>query len=244
MNRLFGCGLVWTMLLSQSGCTDSLSSPEEHKTSGGKMPASLEVRFEKRMLEIARTYESYDHDNVTMYTPLPQGSFALTTPDAMFETLELSTSRDSSTHGKNLYLIFAKFPMPVVGQRKSPHRNPVGQAVVKEAWFPEEVKDTGELLQPVSRQVKPTTRHDKVWHLDAYLPYARKGGHLYHAKAKAGLFIMVKLDPKTPGTDEGWVYGTVSPDGKKVLSAGKVKSCMGCHRQAPYDRLFGIAKKK
>ena len=51
---------------------------------------------------------------------------------------------------------------------------------------------------------------------------------------------MFKLDPQTPDTDEGWVYGTVTPDGKKVTSAGKVESCMKCHQRAPHDRLFGL----
>ena len=50
---------------------------------------------------------------------------------------------------------------------------------------------------------------------------------------------MVKLDPATPGTDEGWVYGTVSPDGKAVGAAGRVASCMKCHAEAKSDRLFG-----
>ena len=40
--------------------------------------------------------------------------------------------------------------------------------------------------------------------------------------------------------DSGWVYGTVSSDGQGVTSAGQVRTCMGCHEQAPHDRLFGI----
>jgi hypothetical protein len=247
MNRLFGCGLVWTMLLSQSGCTDSLSSTEEHKASGGKKPTPFEVHFEKRMLEIARTYESYDHGNVTMLIAIPQCTFDLTTPDGIFESrepVEVSTSGDASTHGKKLYLLFAKFPLPVAGRKMKLPKNPVGQAVVKEAWIPEEVEDTGKPLPLIRRQLKGVKPNHRVWHLETYVPYARTGGHLYHAKEKAGLFIMFKTDPNTPGTDEGWVYGTVTPDEKKVLSAGKVKSCMDCHRLAPYDRLFGLAKKK
>jgi hypothetical protein len=54
---------------------------------------------------------------------------------------------------------------------------------------------------------------------------------------------MFKLDPKTPGTDEGWVYGTVTADGKTVTSAGRVASRMKCHQEAPHDRLFGLKEK-
>ena len=50
---------------------------------------------------------------------------------------------------------------------------------------------------------------------------------------------MMKLDPKTPGADDGWVYGTVSADGKTVTSAGRVASCMKCHETRP-TRLFGL----
>jgi hypothetical protein len=62
---------------------------------------------------------------------------------------------------------------------------------------------------------------------------------------QASLFIMFRLDPKTPRTDGGWVYGPVTPaapeQGKKakVTSSGLVASCQGCHQKAPYDRLFG-----
>jgi hypothetical protein len=55
---------------------------------------------------------------------------------------------------------------------------------------------------------------------------------------------MFKLDPSTPGTDRGWAYGTVTADGKQVTSAGRVESCMRCHRKAPHDRLFGLPKEE
>ena len=53
---------------------------------------------------------------------------------------------------------------------------------------------------------------------------------------------MFREKKDTPGTDEGWVYGTVTADGKTVTSAGRVASCMKCHVQAKNDRLFGIYK--
>jgi hypothetical protein len=153
------------------------------------------------------------------------------------ESLAFSRSSDSSTHGRKLYSLFVKekpyddAPNSYTIQGRL---NPVGQVVVKEAWAPERVKDDGRKLEPVQR--KDQNREDD------FVPYARHGGQLYHAKEKAGLFIMYKLDPQTPGTDEGWVYGTVTADGKRVTSAGQVESCMGCHKDAPHDRLFGLPK--
>jgi hypothetical protein len=37
------------------------------------------------------------------------------------------------------------------------------------------------------------------------------------------------------------VYGTVSADGKRVTSAGRVESCMACHQgDKTTDRMFGV----
>lgn len=57
---------------------------------------------------------------------------------------------------------------------------------------------------------------------------------------KNALFIMAKLDSKTKGTDDGWIYGTVTADGKTVTSSGRVETCMSCHTSAPHGRLFGV----
>lgn len=55
-----------------------------------------------------------------------------------------------------------------------------------------------------------------------------------------GLFVTFKLDPSTPGTGQGWVYGTVSAEGRSVTSSGPVESCMKCNADASLDRLFGL----
>ena len=53
---------------------------------------------------------------------------------------------------------------------------------------------------------------------------------------------MFKTAVDTPGTDQGWVYGTVSADGKRVTSVGRVKTCIQCHRNSTCDRqLVGAA---
>jgi hypothetical protein len=102
---------------------------------------------------------------------------------------------------------------------------------VKEAWLPEEVEGSFGELEALGRR-----KGDRV-------PYLREGGRWFHAREKAGLFVMFKLEPSTPGTDDGWVYGTVTADGKQVTSSGRVGSCMGCHKDAPHDRLFGVTKR-
>ncbi|MCA8939141.1 MAG: cytochrome P460 family protein [Planctomycetes bacterium] len=52
-------------------------------------------------------------------------------------------------------------------------------------------------------------------------------------------FIMTKLAPDTPGTDEGWVYGVVNPEGQ-VTASGLIKNCMSCHMKSKTDRLIGL----
>jgi hypothetical protein len=53
-----------------------------------------------------------------------------------------------------------------------------------------------------------------------------------------GLFVMIELAGKPAGTDEGWIYGTVAPDGT-VTSASDVGACHDCHRTRE-SRLFGL----
>jgi hypothetical protein len=58
--------------------------------------------------------------------------------------------------------------------------------------------------------------------------------------ARKDLFVMTKVGgADAAGTDDGWIYGTVTPDGQ-VSSEGRVASCMGCHAHATHERLFGM----
>jgi len=69
---------------------------------------------------------------------------------------------------------------------------------------------------------------------------ASSGGRAYYPGEQKDLFVMYRPTNKAFATDAGWLYGTVSPDGKTVTSSGQVKSCMGCHQKAPHGRLFGV----
>jgi hypothetical protein len=202
--------LVVVMLLS--GC--SMLNLEPDILDPGT--ADNNPAFHMRLLEIAAGYEGFARvDDELHWAPtlcrMPMPSFP-----------RRSASMNVETHGKKLYYVFASDREAYLGRSgKTPAV--VGQVVVKESWEAEEVP--------------ATTSYDKT---RSPVLYLRDGEHLYHAKQKSGLFLMYRLDPNTPGTDSGWVYGTVSSDGQSVTSAGQVRSCMGCHEQAPHDRLFGI----
>src|SRR5262249_17194570 len=128
--------------------------------------------------------------------------------------VRISRSQDTETHGQKLYFLFAKERADYV--RPSGKPQPVGQVVVKEDWVPQEVQNE-ETIDPRSEDPIRT---------------ARKEGRMYHTSERAGLYIMMKMDPSTPDTDEGWVYGTLSACKTKVTSAGRLASCMACHQEA------------
>ena len=100
--------------------------------------------------------------------------------------------------------------------------------MVKQSWQPEEIK-SGAKVERIPADSVFGARH------------ASRDGKLYRAGKQADLYIMFQAAPKTAGTDNGWVYGTVTPEGKTVTSAGRVASCMNCHKDAKHDRLFGLA---
>jgi hypothetical protein len=140
----------------------------------------------------------------------------------------MSTSSDSATHGQKLYSVFVKkrdaYPM-------GPHTD---QVVVKESWTSERVTDPSVMYDPERSRYSPDAG-------DHFYPYAMKDGMIYRAAARAGLYIMFKLDGATPNSDGGWVYATITADGQ-LTAAGKIQSCVACHQEAEHDRLFGVPK--
>ncbi len=160
----------------------------------------------------------------------------------------VSASEDEATHGRKLYALWsldatAYLALSGLSTRRLPGRtapatpetpaspaapaSPSGaegcsQVMVKEAFEPVEMtSDEGDGSLPDG--LRPAVRDGKRW----------KPG------APKGLFVMFRLDPKTPATDDGWVYGTLDPKGA-VTAVGRIASCRGCHVEARHGRLFGI----
>jgi hypothetical protein len=208
------------------GCADRATKNDEQSRTDSPRPGG----FDSRVLEVARNYESYGRLD-GQYRWAPVFCSAPRDPRPSF-----SASPDAETHGQKLYSLFVKeMPSETLTYTVPGKPSPVGQAIVKESWVPEAVAEKEGDLKAVRR----TIRVGKEQREDVFFPYARKGGRLYLASRKSALFVMLKLDPATPETDEGWVYGTVTADGTHVTASGRLESCMGCHRDAPHDRLFG-----
>lgn len=127
-------------------------------------------------------------------------------------------------HGQKLYLLYAR---QAEGREYVKPGEPaaVGQTLVKESW------------QCVEGPQKGPTEAGKRYEFGA--PILRDGDKQFHAGAFHGLFVMHKLAPTTPDTDQGWIYGTIDRDGI-VTAVGKVASCMQCHQDATEDRRFGL----
>jgi hypothetical protein len=187
-------------------------------------------RFHERLLAIGSEYESYGRlDELVRLAPTNCAG-AVPHPGASRAAFSLSDETDS--HGRKLYFLFLRQPEKYAyGIHYRDSKQPIGQVIVKEAWQ----------AVPVAIDRKPTS----VGQPDdpqSYIPFARnpETGQLYRCGERRGLFIMYKLDPATPGTDEGWVYGTVTPEGRQVTSAGPVSNCANCHRDAVHDRMLGL----
>jgi len=195
-----------TLVAAVSFAGLALSKPADTKTPGGAT-ASKPVNdpaFHNELLTVAAQYKKYGKvDDVSRW-----GSPLCFTFGGLSAKARLSSSKDTATHGKKVYYVYAKDRNQYFNN-EAPR---VGQVLVKESWHPAVGVEAGGSTGPVA------------------------------SKDLVGLFVVMKLAPDTPGSDQGWVYGTVAPDGQTVTSAGRVQSCMECHSSASYERLFGLAK--
>ena len=220
--------------------TSVANSADRHPSELSKTESELVNKiFGSRLLEIAAEYRFYGRvDHSIRWSPT-----ACFVPSQHLGRLSASDSKE--THGKKLYFLYAKKPKKYLadiqnlpeqlgfggisdldalgGNQEEEGVAPLGQVLVKEAWKP--VK-----LDPSKEGKRDTTR-----------AHAWEGENKYYAGDKKGLYIMFKTKPDTPGTDQGWVYGTGSADGQKVTSVGLVVNCMQCHQDAPYDRQIGLS---
>lgn len=192
------------------------------------------IAREKAILDIAGRYSGFH-----LASPWPAWTIAMcrvVTPDEI--TGVPSRSDDQRTHGDKLYKLWVSdydaymrlcgfdakrySAQPLDKTAKPLTTSPIGQTLVKETFAAVKV--------PASEEPKPN-------------PYRRDlivdGDKAFRQGAPAELFIMTKVDPKTPDTDNGWIYAVVSTDRKTVLRSGRIESCMHCHEQTTRDRLYG-----
>jgi hypothetical protein len=190
-------------------------------------PSSLasdaEAKTRELLLSIAGEYTQYERVDEEIRWGLMGCSRPIQPPP---NGLRMSASVDGATHGRKVYYVFTKSRLDyfrTVGATGHASPSPPGQAIVKESW-------TAEPAEPARGSANPAGDPSLVM----------SEGRYFRAGKKSDLFIMTKVDASAPGTDGGWIYGTVSADGKTVIAQGQIAACAGCHHSAPHDRLFGL----
>ena len=171
--------------------------------------------LDARFLDIAKEYPSY---GIVDY----KFSWVMKLCRVFDPPARISASADPETHGNKLYLLYAKDWDAYI---KGIHgKQPVGQVIVKETWDSRE----SDKEEPGDRGF--TDRHG---HSVARIEPARKGDRWHYPTQRHALFIMLK-------SEDGWKFGTVSGDGRRVFQSGRISSCASCHRKADPDSLFGL----
>lgn len=176
----------------------------------------------EKLIQIAKEYKQYSlynngEDKWTIQMCAPH-SQTTKIDDYHFSR----TKATHSPHGDKLYKLFVKYINPY--QDTMVKNQPLGQVLVKETWKVKEVnKDSAQLAGLSIKQSK----NDGKW---------------YTPTTVSELFIMYK--EKTNNTnDQGWVYGIVNLEKPEknaaVLSSGKISTCISCHQETKYDRMFG-----
>lgn len=217
-SAMYTLAILLTML-TQIGCERSSVADLNSDANEPLNQAADSVDFTEQVLAATGSYLKYS-------MPTPFTTMAPTMCAAPTEPLaaKLSQSEDADSHGRKIYYLFAKDAKDYnLGKGDAP----VGQVIVKESWVAREEESPKASWQKHAsgNEVNPVARHD---------------GKSYIAGEKGPLFAMLKLAPDTAGTDNGWVYATLSPDGSQVTAAGKLQNCMECHVEATRDRLFGL----
>lgn len=127
------------------------------------------------------------------------------------------SAAEAGGHAEKVYFLYARDRDAYLARAAAP-----GQVVVKESWTH-----------------RPTTLTTAAQVHATPLVARTPNGQWVEPDRAAGLFVMMRVDPRDPRGDHGWAYGTVAPDGR-VTSAGPLPSCMGCHVEAGPGRLFGL----
>jgi len=137
------------------------------------------------------------------------------------------SAAEHAPHGQKLYYLWASHKDVYL---KPDGALPVGFAIVKQSF-------AAAPFDPA--HPPPQQRHRLMGPLPPIATLTTADGKRFTVGERKDLFVMTKVGD-VPGSDDGWIYGTVSPDGK-VTSAGRVASCMACHTgHATHERLFGL----
>jgi hypothetical protein len=197
--------------------------------------SEIDARFEKDLAQVFAEYKAWGRvDDELRWAP-----WLCRMP--MPAAPHMSGAEDGG-HAQKLYSVFARDHRAYVSNG-APAEHPeqkVAQAVVKESYLPEVISEAE--MQRVAMEEGERRSSTRLLQIDHFRSYTRgKDGKFYRAAKLVGLYVILEKPSDTEGTDKGFVYATLMPNGE-VTSAGRVASCMGCHVQAKHGRLFGTPR--
>ncbi len=215
---LLGCTRSGSAVAEPVGAPRATSAPATAAPTAPAAPAEARnAALVPELQAIAKTYKAWGRvDDELRWAP-----FLCRMPMPAKPAFSVAAA---GGHAQKLYSLFAK-DREAYAKRGA---QAPGQVLVKESLVAERVEGPPAPV-PMAMQ--------GIGDEDHFHPYVVRDGATYRAGAPMGLYVMLKKGGAD--TDAGWVYGTIAADGT-VTSAGKVASCMGCHRDAPGDRLFGV----
>lgn len=239
------------------GCAPASPPPPESKqpesppvvveTHADVPEPAIDPRFEATLLAAAHDYRSWGRvdERPNLAPVLCRAPMGL---DYGFPSHARLSHADDAEHGQKLYYLFAGFGAhsardryTALGTAGAEPSIPVGFTVVKQSW-------KAVPSSPPAANAGPTI-DDPVFDMSTDTPapihWVDHEGQRLHVGEQADLFVMIKAGAADmPGTDAGWIYGTLTSDGRTVSSAGAVQRCMDCHDAAPHERLFGLQQTK
>lgn len=202
-----------------AGCRQD-RMPTPAPTEVGKMPTPatqdpINPAFSEMIHNAAVGYFDYPRvDDKPHWAPAP---CAPANEKSDEPRVRMSSAGPKSQHTEKLFYLYVRNFKSYL--EASTGSAPVGQTLVKQAYTAEEITNAKGRDTDDRRTVE-------------------RNGHKYTTGDPLALFIMMKLDEKTPNTDHGWIYGVADYQGN-VKSAGAVEACASCHANAAHDRIFG-----
>lgn len=201
--------LVVAGISSLNGCVTKPADSATREKTTGGSEGETSGPFAKDILREARNYQ-----NLARATTSQLDGIDFCNDPPVNTYMALSDAGPKSEHTHKLYHLWVR---DYDGYIKSPDKPAsIRQVLIKESF-----------------EAIPRKEGEDAWDFIQ----TKKG--IFNSGARKELFVMLKLNSSTPGTDEGWVYGTVAPDLSRTLHSGRLQSCMECHTKRP-SRMFGL----
>lgn len=241
-------------LFALAGCSTPESPPPDSQppihvepdTTASAEPGPVDPRFAETLLLTAASYREWGRvdERPNLAPVLCRAPAGL---DFGFPSHARLSAADDAQHGHKLYYLFAGLQgiraQELYGGLGTPAAPaiPVGFTIVKQSWAAVPSSRTVVTNEPAA----VGEGFEMSVEAPAPITWVEHDGQRLEVGEQAELFVMAKVGPHDmPGTDAGWIYGTLSADGTRVTSAGLVQQCMDCHEAATHERLFGLQKTK